>query len=494
MPNTLDFVTALVGALKLGTIVVPLNGRFKSAELGHVIAHADLRVLLTARGPAAGTDYPALIAEVLPDLATGDPARLALAGAPLLQHVVHLDGEGPGFLPRATFEAGAATVDEAELRRLQQRVRVRDVAMLMYTSGTTAQPKGCLLTHEAIVRHGATVARTRFLLGPEDRFWDPLPLFHIGGIVPMLGCLAARAAFCHAGHFDPTVSLRQLEQERCTVAYPAFDLIWLAILDHPDFPQADLSRLRLVQSITTPERLRDLQARMPQAAIVSSFGATECSSNLTLPHPDDPADVRIETLGTTVPGMEMRIVDPESGAERAPGEVGELCLRGYARFEGYFKEPELTAAAIDAHGWFHTGDLGSIDEAGRLRYSGRLKDMLKVGGENVAAVEIEDYLVRHPAVGIVQVVGAPDARYGEVPAAFVQRTPGRDVGEHELIEFCLGRIATYKVPRYVRFVEEWPMSGTKIKKFVLREQIAQELATEGISEAPRLGPAARAAT
>ena len=487
MPNSLDFVAAFVGAAKLGAVPVPINGRFKVHELAHVIGHADIRALLTAAGPEGSVDYPALLADVFPDASGQDPRGVRLEGAPELRRLVHLNGERSGFLTRSAFEAGADEVSEADVRLLGQRVRIRDVAMLMYTSGTTARPKGCLLTHEALIRHGANVARSKFGMSPEDRFWDPLPLFHIGGVVPLLGCIAVRAAFIHAGHFDPGVSLRQLEEERCTVAYPAFDLIWLAILDHPDYPSADLSRLRIVQSITTPERLRDLQRRMPWAAEVSSFGATECASNLTLTQPDDPEDVRITTLGTPVAGMELKVVDPETGVKRPTGEVGELCFRGYARFEGYYKEPELTAAAIDHEGWFHTGDLGRLDEGGRLVYSGRLKDMLKVGGENVAAIEVEDFLVSHPAVNIVQVVGVRDARYDEVPAAFVQIAPGETLQERELIDFCVGSIATYKVPRYVRFVEEWPMSGTKIQKFVLRERLEQELADRGITEAPRVG-------
>ena len=192
------------------------------------------------------------------------------------------------------------------------------------------------------------------------------------------------------------------------------------------------------------------------------------------------------------PGMEIKIIDPETGAERPPGEVGELCFRGYARFEGYYKDPDLTAASIDDEGWFHSGDLGVVDEEGRFKYTGRLKDMLKVGGENVSALEVEDYLLRHEAVSIVQVVSAPDSRYVEVPAAFVQLRPGASATEEELIDFCVGKIATFKVPRYVRFVEEWPMSGTKIQKFVLRERIARELEEKGIGEAPKIGWRARA--
>ena len=187
------------------------------------------------------------------------------------------------------------------------------------------------------------------------------------------------------------------------------------------------------------------------------------------------------------PGIEVKVVDPETGAERPSGQVGELCFRGYSRFEGYYKDPELTASVIDQDGWFHSADLAHLDAQGRVVYAGRLKDMLKVGGENVSALEVEDFMASHASVDIVQVVAAPDSRYGEVPAAYVQLKPEAEIGEAELIDFCRGRIATYKVPRYVRFVNEWPMSGTKIQKFVLRERIAQELAGRGITEAPRLG-------
>jgi fatty-acyl-CoA synthase len=492
MPNTLDFAITLVAAAKLGAVSVPVNGRFKAHELGYVVAHADIVVLVTAAGPVAATDYPAMIGEAFDGLAgAADPAHLSLPDAPALRAVVDLGGGGarPGFLARSAYEAGAASVTDAEVDALQERVRVRDVALLMYTSGTTARPKGCLLSHEAVVRHGVNVGRSRFSLTADDRYWDPLPLFHIGGIVPMLSCFAARCRFVHSGHFDADVALAQLEDERCTVAYPAFETIWLAVLNHPRFGEADLSALRVVQNIATPERLTYLQERLPGTAEVSSYGATESSSNLTMPLPTDPLDVRTQTLGHTLPGLELRIVDPETRAPRPVGEVGEIAFRGYSRFEGYYKEPELTAEVTDADGWFYSGDLGHLDEADRLVYGGRLKDMLKVGGENVSAIEVEDFLCRHAAVEIVQVVGVRDARYDEVPVAFVQLRPGAAADADELVAFCAGSIATFKVPRYVRFVEDWPMSGTKIQKFVLRERITAELDAAGVAEAPRIASA-----
>jgi fatty-acyl-CoA synthase len=487
MPNCLDFVLALVGASKLGAIAVPVNGRFKASELTHVIAHADIKVLVTAKGPVASTDYPALISETLPEIAEHDSGELSLARAPMLRHVVDLTGSGKGFMNRTAFEHGGLSVDEDEVRILQERVRVRDVALLMYTSGTTAKPKGCLLTHESLVRHGRNVAQSRFFLTREDRYWDPLPLFHIGGIVPMLSCFSVPCAYVHAGHFDPDVALRQLEEERCTVAYPAFETLWLGVLNHPRLSDTDLSHLRLIQNIATPERLSYMQERMPWVTEVSSYGATECSSNLTLPLPTDDHDTRMRTLGRPLPGIEIKIVDYETKQELPTGEIGELAFRGYSRFEGYYKDPVLTASVIDEDGWFYSADLASVDIEGNLVYNGRLKDMLKVGGENVAAIEVEDYISHHHGVDIVQIVGAPDARYIEVPVAYVQMKPGVEVTETEIIDFCVGKIATYKVPRYVRFVSEWPMSGTKIQKFVLREMITEELSKAGIVEAPPVG-------
>jgi fatty-acyl-CoA synthase len=486
MPNTVDYVAALIASAKLGAVAVPINGRFKVHECSHVVGHSDAKVLLVA-ADQNGTDYPALIGEVFPELSTHPTGgELDLAAAPALRRVVDLNGSAPGFLTRADFERAADTVTLEQVKLLQQRVRVRDTALLMYTSGTTARPKGCLLTHEAVTRQAEKVARTRFFLTADDSFWDPLPLFHCGGLVPMLGCFSVGAKYCHAGFFEAQAALRTMEQERCTVLYPAFETIWWAVLDHPDFATTDLRAVRLMQNIATPERLAQFEARMPWARQVSSYGSTECATNLTLSLPDDPYEVRMQTLGRPVDGMEVFIADPDTGVEMPTGSMGELCWRGYSSFEGYYKDDEATAKAFDADGWFHSGDRASVDADGNLVYGGRLKDMLKVGGENVAAIEIEGYLARHPAVAIAQVVGVPDARYDEVPAVFVQLAPGTELTEPELIDFCIGNIASYKVPRYVRFVTEWPMSGTKVQKFVLKDRLAAELRTAGITEAPKI--------
>jgi fatty-acyl-CoA synthase len=483
MPPCLDFVLALIAIAKIGAIAVPINGRFKVQEASYVIGHADLRVLLTA-ADSNGTHYPNLVANAL--AASEDfKGKTAFRGAPTLKDVVCLNGAVPGFLTRDRFEAAGNAIPITEVKTTQSRVRVRDIALLMYTSGTTARPKGCLLTHEALTRQGEKVAKTRFLLTPDDSLWDPLPLFHCGGIVPMLGCFAVGAKYCHTGSFNAEEALRMIQDEKCTVLYPSFETIWLPILNHPEFKKADLRHVRLIQNIATPERMIQFEALMPWAPQVTSYGSTECATNLTMGRADDPFDVRVRTLGRPVDGMEVKIVDPETGKGVDRGVMGELCFRGYSCFEGYYKDPQQTAAAFDQEGFFHSGDRASMDHDGNLIYGGRIKDMLKVGGENVAAIEIEDYILRHPAVRMVQVVAVRDARYGEVAAAFVELKEDCQLREDDVVDFCAGSIASYKVPRYVRFVSDWPMSGTKVKKFELREALTKELDDAGIVEAPR---------
>ena len=252
-----------------------------------------------------------------------------------------------------------------------------------------------------------------------------------------------------------------------------------------------MTSLRALANVGVPERLREMQERLPNAIQVSCTGGTEGCGFVSVGVVTDTLEQRLYTNGFPVPGMEAKILDPETGEDMEPPCVGELAYRGVSRFLGYYKDPETTAERIDSEGFFHTGDLTSMDADGRITFLSRIKDMLKVGGENVAAAEIEDHLARHPAVSIVQVVAAPDARYTEVPAAFVQLKEGASATEQELIDQCLGKIATYKVPRYVRFVDEWPMSGTKVQKYRLRDTIAAELEEAGITEAPKLDSGSR---
>jgi fatty-acyl-CoA synthase len=473
----IDFIAALVGIARVGATIVPINERFKARELAHVLTHADLTVVLTTDRVAEFLDFPKLLKEAL-----------ELEDAPHLRSVVVFgaDSQPAGFKPAGALEDAASAVPLERIHELEAAVTADDVALIMYTSGTSAMPKGCIITHDAFTQQGRAMGHSRYFLEPEDCFWCPLPLFHNGGLATLMACLSTGASYVHAGRFDPEVALDQLERHRCTHAIPTFETIWLRVLDLPRFAQADLSALRVTLNAGTAERLRQLQERLPHAVQLANYGLTEAAGHLSVTLPTDPIELRVNTGGYPLPGMEVRVVDPATGEDMAVGQVGEILFRGPMRFRGYWKDPELTAEVIDTDGWCHSGDLGTLDADGRVTYAGRLKDMLKVGGENVAAAEVEAFLLTHPAVNIVAVVGAPDARYVEVPAAYIELVGRTECSEAEIIDFCLGQIATFKVPRYVRFVSEWPMSGTKIQKFVLRDQIERELRAQGITEAPVL--------
>ena len=480
MPNCMDFVEVMFGAAMLGAWVVPINARYKEHELAYVIENADLKLLVTSDLIDEHVDFVELLHRCLPGLADApDPAALALPAAPKLRSVVLLGGASPdGMLDRAAFEAAAAGVSDADVHLLRSRVRLRDVAMMMYTSGTTADPKGCPLTHEALVRTSVNACGDRFRLTAEDRFWDPLPLFHMSAILPLIGCLDAGAAYVTLTHFDASLGIAQLRDERATVCFSTSPPSTTALLNHPEWDAAAFSRIRLMNNVAPPDALRRIHAALPTAQHTNAYGLTECGGVAAFSHPDDPPEKRPVTSGRPLPGIELQIRDPESGAPVAePDTRGEIWMRGYCIFEGYYKDPVKNAECFDAEGWFNTGDLGALDEDGRVSFMGRVKDMLKVGGENVAALEIESFLQTHPAVNIAQVVGVPDERYDEVPAAFVELTPGAELAPDALIAHCRGRIASFKVPRHVRFVAPgaWPMSATKVQKYRLREGLLAEL-------------------
>ncbi|RZT84479.1 fatty-acyl-CoA synthase [Pseudonocardia sediminis] len=466
----IDSLRFWLAASAVGAVAVPLNVRLRSREIAYVISDAQLRVLITTSA------FEPVLTGHLP----GDDGAQ-------LDTVVTLDRDtdAGGRLGRRSFDAAADGTDPAGPAAARAALTADDPNLMLYTSGTTSRPRGCVHTHSSLVTEGEAVAE-RLQLTPDDRFWTPLPMFHCGGFDVALAALAGHCGFVHVGTFEPGHALRQLVDERCTVGFPAFETIWLPVLDHPDFAAADLSALRMVINVGAPERMRSMQARLPQAVQLSCLGMTESFGFCCVGSPDDPAEVRATTSGRPLRHMEARVVDPETGAEVAPGVPGEFRFRGGSRLSHYHRDPELTAQRIDADGWFASGDQVVADAEGRLRFLTRLGDILKVGGENVAAAEIEGFLSEHPAAGIVQVVGAPDARYGEVACAFVQLRPGAAASEEELIRFCLGAVATYKVPRYVRFVEDWPMSGTKVQKFRLRALITEELERRGITEAPRM--------
>ncbi len=480
MPTSFDFVEIMFGIALAGGVIVPINARYKPAELAYVIENGDLVTVVTTDRIAEHVNFVERLGQALPSLAGArDPLALSLPEAPRLRNVVLMGRDAPaGFVSQRRFEELAADVAEDEVHQARLSVRVRDTGIMLYTSGTTANPKGCLLTHEAIVRNSIALGRHRYQLGHQDRFWSPLPMFHIAAILPLIATFDVGGAYVTMGYFDAGVALHMLEREKATATYPCFVTIMSDLIYHKDFEKTDLSRIRLMNSnfAVQPKGIAEAMMKvMPNTVQVGTFGMTETAGTVTTSRLDDPLEQRINRLGRPLPGLSVRIVDPDTGAEAAPGQRGEVLVRGYSTLEGYYKDPVKTAEAIDADGWYHTGDIGSLDEHGTMMFHGRFKDMLKVGGENVAAAEIEACLQKHPGVKLAQVVGIPDVRYVEVPAAFIERKADATVTEQELVDLCRKEMAGFKVPRHVRFVTEWPMSTSKIQKFRLRTQLIEEL-------------------
>lgn len=480
MPTCKDFPEVFFAIALCGAVAVPINARYRAGELAYVVENADLHTVVTTDVVAEHVNFVERLGEGLPGLATSrTPLQLDLEAAPKLKNVVLMGAtNAPGFVSQAEFEALAQTVPVSQIQATRMRARVRDTALMLYTSGTTANPKGCPLSHEAIVRNSIALGRYRYQLVFGDRFWSPLPLFHIAAILPMVAIFDVGGAYLTMSHFDAGVALAMLEDEGATATYPCFVTIMSDLIHHPDFPDRDLSRIKLMNSnfAVQPAAIRDAMLKaIPDTVYVGTYGMTETAGTVTTSRLDDTLEARTTRLGVPLPGLEVRIAGREPGEEAATGEQGEILVRGYSLFEGYYKDQEKTAEAFDEDGFFHTGDIGSFDADGQIMFHGRIKDMLKVGGENVAAAEIESHLARHPAVKLAQVVGVPDERLQEVPAAFIETHAGSAVSEQELIEFCRGEIAGFKIPRHIRFVTEWPMSTSKIQKFRLRDRLLDEL-------------------
>lgn len=478
LPTCIDFITAFYGITMTGAVAVPINARYQASELGYVTANADLVTIITTGKVAENLDFGARLEAALPSLkSAGDPRHLSLDEAPVLRNVICLDDDcAPYLLSAKDALAGGDVVTPRELDKRIEDVDPQDTSMILYTSGTTANPKGAMISHRAQVANSRNLG-VRYECGMDDKVWSPLPIFHIAGILPMTMILDLGGAYMTIPKFDAGVGLEMLGREGATIAYPSFVTIMQDLITHPTFKDTDLSKLRVMNSnfAVQPEWIKNAVAEaMPHTIQVGTYGLTEGAGTVSTSHLSDSYEVRTGRCGVPLEEWDVRIVNPETGNDCAAGEQGEIVLNGPNRLKGYYNDPEKTAEAI-RDGWFHTGDIGSIDADGNVMFHGRLKDMLKVGGENVAAAEIEAMLQTHPAVKLAQVVGLPDDRYVEVPAAFVELAEGQTASEAELIEHCKGKISSFKIPRHIRFIEEWPMSTSKIQKFRLREELVEEL-------------------
>jgi acyl-CoA synthetase (AMP-forming)/AMP-acid ligase II len=482
MTNHPDIVATFFGITLAGAIVVPVNARYKAPELEFLIEDADLVALLTHDSADAHVDFTALLYAALPGLQdAGDPQRLELAGHPRLRSVVMMGEREPqGMIGRRRFDAAPGAEADRELTVRVEGTRLRDTAMILYTSGTTSAPRGAILTHEAYVRTWAATGRV-FGTTAADRHWTALPLYHVTALGCLTWVIANGATFISDYSWDAGRALESIERERATEFYPAYQPIMESFLSHPRFAETDLSSVRVFLNVAPPEVLAKFQARLPHAVQLTTYGGTE-GGPVAITRRDDSLEDRLGTCGRCQPGMELRVCD-EQGRPLGPGEQGLIQFRGFNTLSSYYKAPQKNAESLLDGGWVTMSDLGVLDDKGQMLFLGRAKETLKVGGENVAPQEVEAQLCTHPAVKLAQVVGIPDDRLLEVPAAYVELHAGASADDEELIAYCRGRIASFKVPRLVRFIdgEDWPMSATKIQRFALRDRLLAELA----AQAPR---------
>ena len=466
-PNRFEWVVIQSATARVGAILVNINPASKAQERGHALAQSGLTLLLLARR-FRQTDYVEILDRVRPE-------------CPALREAVVLDGEWTTLLD----ESGS--IDDDRLAAREASLTFDDPINIQYTSGTTGAPKGAMLSHHNILNNGFFCGEV-LRYTEVDRVCVPVPFYHcFGMVIGNLACTSHGACIVVPGEgFDPRGTLATIEAERCTSLY-GVPTMFIAQLDHPDFDRTDFSSLRTGVMAGSPcpvEVMKQVRERMHIPEITICYGMTETSPVSTQTRVDDPVEKRVTTVGSVHPHVEVKIVDPESGRVLGRNESGELCTRGYCVMLGYWNDATATAAAIDAGRWMHTGDLASMDDDGYVSIVGRIKDMIIRGGENVYPREIEEFLYTHPDVADAQVIGVPSARYGEEVMAWVKPKPNASVDAKGLTAFCRGTIATYKIPRYWKIVDAFPMTVTgKVQKYLMREISTRELETRRRQEA-----------
>jgi fatty-acyl-CoA synthase len=476
MPNRPEWIHAALAVLRIGAVLVPINTRLRSEDAAYVLGQSDSAALIIAArsGPV---DYLAMACELLPSLASGGHGPREDRRLAALRHLIVLgDAAAAGTLPwSALLEAGARVPNDV-LRASIDAVEPDETALIIYTSGTTGFPKGVMHCHN-LVRNVIDRAY-RMGITPADTILMYLPLYHLYGFSEgILMSMATGARQLVTQSFDASESLRLLEAERATILY-GFDTHFKDLLEAYGQRPCDTSSIRtgilasgMLSSISVAQEARRLFGNF-----LSGYGMSEIGVGAALSALDSSEGQCVEASGYPAPGYEIKIVDPETGLEQPVGTPGEILVRGYTVMQGYYRKPEETAKAIDADGWMHSGDMGLMRADGHLRFMGRYKDMLKIGGENVDPLEVEAYLASHPAIKAAAVVGVPDARLSEIAVVFLQAMPGQQLTVREVADHCRGRIASYKIPRHVFLVEEFPMTGSgKVQKSKLREDARRRL-------------------
>jgi fatty-acyl-CoA synthase len=476
--NWPQWVLLQLATARIGAVMVTTNPAYRSSELAYVLKQSDARALFLIDRFRNANYF-----DILTEAETDDDSQQASAAGqkfPKLAHRVAIRGEPPeGILPWNEFLQLGATIDPQELTAREKILKAEDPINVQYTSGTTGFPKGAMLTHRNLLLNAFYVGGCQ-RISEQDRICIPVPFYHCFGCVLGVLCSAVfgAAMIVPAEYFDATATLEAIAKEGATSLY-GVPTMFISQLEHPEFARQELSSLRTGIMAGSPcpvEVMQRVIDDMGAREITIAYGLTEASPVITQTRTEDPVDLRVKTVGCELPGVEVKLVDPATGDRLGDNEQGELCTRGHVVMRGYYNMPDATAGAIDADGWLHTGDLAMRMPNGYYRITGRIKDMICRGGENIYPREIEEFLYTHPAIEDVAVVGVPDPKFVEEVAAWIRLKQGASTNEEEIREFCKKQMAHFKVPRYVRFVDAFPQTVTgKIQKFKIRELIIEEL-------------------
>lgn len=482
--NIPDWLTVFFASAKIGAWLVTVNTNYKSAELKYMMKNADIHTMCII-GRYRDSDYIGMMYELVPELKTSLRGHLESADFPELRNVVVMGPEKhKGMYSSSEILSVGKSIGHAAVHEAHSHVTCHDVVNMQYTSGTTGFPKGVMLTHHNIVNNGLATGEC-MLYTDRERLLVCVPFFHCFGIVLALcAVLTHGATMVITEDFDPLLVLASIQRERCTALY-GVPTMFVAELNHPMFSMFDISTLRtgiMAGSICPIETMKQVMDKMNMKDIISVYGLTESAPGMTASRTCHSPEVRATTVGVEYPDVEVKVFDQETGQECAIGQPGEICCRGYNVMKGYYKNPEATAATIDADGWLHSGDLAIKDADGYYHITGRIKDMIIRGGENIYPREIENFIYTMPQVKMVEVVGIPDAKYGEIVGAFVILKDGEQLTQDDVQAYCKGRIARYKIPKYVFFVDDYPKTGSgKIQKFKLRA-MGKELVDKILAE------------
>ena len=485
-PNNSEWVVTQYATAKAGIILVNINPAYRIAELEYAINKVGCKALILAES-FKSSNYIAMVEELVPEISKSKSGEINSARLPTLKTVIQIGGEtNDGYFDFEQIPTLASTKDHQQIESLSDQLQFDDPINIQFTSGTTGFPKGATLTHFNVLNNGYFTGEG-LKLSSNDKLCVPVPLYHCFGMV-----LSNVAALTHgtalvypAEAFDPLTVLESIEAERCTALH-GVPTMFIAELGHPRFKEFDLSSLRTGIMAGSPcpiEVMRRVVEEMHCNEMIIAYGMTETSPIITLSETDDPMEKQVTTVGRIFPHVEVKIVD-DTGRIVAPGETGELLARGYNVMQGYWDDPELTADSIDVAGWMHTGDLATMDVEGFCNIVGRVKDMVIRGGENIYPREIEEYLYRYIKINDVQVFGVPDVKFVEELCAWIILKPGETATEDDIRGFCQGQIAHYKIPRYIRFVDAFPMTITgKVQKFAMRDAMIEELGIDQVKTA-----------